>query len=81
MKTASFEELFPQLVERLCVDIRRVYHLDSTDAINTLSHTHFYTCLSNEKSGLWEQNSNTLFDLYQDEIEYGKLVSFTENGV
>ena len=52
MEVSTFTAHFPQIVERLCVDIRRVYHLDSTDALNTLHNTHFYVCLSNEQTGL-----------------------------
>ena len=81
MEVSTFSALFPQIVERLCVDIRHVYHLDSTDALNTLHKTHFYVCLSKEQTGLWKLDSNALFTLYQDEIEYGKLITGTSNGV
>lgn len=77
MDTLSFDELFPLHVESLCTDIRRVYHLDSTDALNTLHKTNFYSCLSSKETGLWKLDSNTLFSLYQDEIEYGRLVSIS----
>ncbi len=79
MEVSTFTAHFPQIVESLCVDIRRVYHLDSTDALHTLQNTQFYSCLSNEQTGLWELDSDTLFVLYQDEIEYGKLISPSKN--
>lgn len=77
MEASTFTAHFPQIVERLCVDIRRVYHLDSTDALNTLHNTHFYVCLSNEQTELWKLDSDTLFAMYQDEIEYGRLISLS----
>lgn len=81
MGSLSFDELFPMHLESLCTDIHRVYHLDSTDALNTLYKTNFYSCLSSQESGLWKLDSNTLFSLYQDEIEYGRLVSISPNGI
>ena len=77
MEISTFTAHFPQIVERLCVDIRRVYHMDSTDALNTLYNTHFYVSLSNEQTGLWKLDSDTLFAMYQDEIEYGRLISLS----
>lgn len=77
MEKSSFTELFPQLVECLCNDICRVYHLSQEEAIKTLLKTHFYSFLSDENSSLWELDPATLFSLYQDEIEYGKLIHFS----
>jgi len=81
METQSFDELFLQHVESLCTDIRRVYHLDRPDAQKALYGTHFYSCLSREETGLWKLESNKLFLLYQDEIEYGKLIPYSQKGV
>ena len=73
MDAHSFNAVFPKLVDQLCIDIRRVYHLDSSDALKRLQNTHFYQCLSQETSDLWKQDSIMLFSIYQDEVEYGKL--------
>ena len=81
MGALSFNEIFPMHIESLCTDIHRVYHLDSTDALNTLYKTNFYSCLSSKETALWKLDSNTLFSLYQDEIEYCKLVSISPNGI
>lgn len=81
MDVISFDELLSLHVENLCTDIRRVYHLNNTDALNTLHKTNFHSCLSNKETGFWKLDSNTLFSLYQDEIEYGKLVSISPNGI
>lgn len=72
MDTHSFTEAFPKQIDDLCLDIRRVYHLSSIDALQQLKSTHFYKYLSQETSGLWKQDSKVLFSIYQDEIEYGK---------
>lgn len=72
MDAHSFNAVFPKLIEQLCIDIRCVYHLDRTNALQRLQNTHFYQCLSQETSGLWKQDSTALFSIYQDEIEYGK---------
>ena len=77
MEAQSFNEVLSQKIDNLCIEIRRVYHLDSTDALQKLQNTHFYKCLNRETSELWKQDANTLFFIYQDEVEYGKLFPFS----
>ena len=74
METSDFELALPKIIERLCEQINQVYHLEQKQALATLAHTHFFRSLSNASTGLWKLDTNKLFLLYQDEIEYGKLV-------
>lgn len=75
MQQETFETTLLQITDQLCTDIDQVYHLGYDGAKTALSHTYFYRCLEDKNTGLWNKDSRTLFLLYQDEIEYGKLVT------
>lgn len=74
METSDFELALPQIIECLCEQINQVYHLEQKQALATLEYTHFFHSLSDARTGLWKLDTNKLFLLYQDEIEYGKPV-------
>ncbi|MGN0406014.1 MAG: hypothetical protein ACI4F1_12370 [Bariatricus sp.] len=63
-----------QILAHLCEDISHVYHLNPKQAKTALMQTHFYKCLTNPASSLWKSDPDHLFLLYQDEVEYGRLL-------
>lgn len=84
LRRCIFEESFPiedkggfqtiflfltaEIVNRIC----RVYHYDSDSAFDKLQETRFYSLLKQEKLKLWQFSAERLFEIYQQEIEYGK---------
>lgn len=71
MDKTDFEKSLDDIIQALAIRINEVYHLDKSNAIRKLRSTSLFFMLENEKTKLWQRDIESLFALYQDEIETG----------
>ena len=71
MDNTDFEKSLDDIIQALAIRINEVYHLDKSNAIRKLRSTSLFFMLENEKTKLWQRDIESLFALYQDEIETG----------
>ncbi len=69
MFTAILPIITAALIDKICA----VYHLDEDSAIEKLYSTEFYQYLEQEETKLWQYSVEKMFDLYQSEVESGRL--------
>ena len=65
--------ILPLIVAAVVDRISAAYRLDKNAAIEKLYSTQLYSHLENEKTKVWYYSADNLFNLYQKEIETGKL--------
>jgi hypothetical protein len=73
MDDRQFSGLLPLMTAALVQRIGAVYHLSEDDAIAHLYDSKLYALLEQEDTKLWHYSVEKLFDLYQSEVEHGKL--------
>lgn len=73
MAENKFTAILPMITAALADKIRTVYHLSEDRAINALYRTELYRYLENEETKVWQYSVEKMFDLYQSEVETGKL--------
>ncbi len=73
MEKEKFVALLSLITTALIEKIIQTYHLSEDDAICNLYRTEFYKYLENEKTKFWHYSIEKMFDIYQTEIETGRL--------
>lgn len=73
MSKDRFAAILPMITAALTDRIQKVYHLTEDMAIDSLYRTEFYKYLENEKTKVWQYSVDKMFDIYQTEIETGKV--------
>jgi len=73
MDTSKFSAILPMITAAVTDKIGKVYHLDENAAIERLYSTKLYEYLEDENTKVWQYSVDKIFDLYQTEIETGKL--------
>lgn len=73
MDANKFTAILPMITAAVTDKIRTVYHLDENTAIEKLYATKLYAYLEDESTKVWQYSVDKIFDLYQMEIETGKL--------
>lgn len=71
MDKTDFEKSLDVIIQALAIRINEVYHLDKSNAIRKLRSTSLFSMIENEETKLWKRDIESLFALYQDEIETG----------
>ena len=71
MDKTDFEKSLDVIIQALAIRINEVYHLDKSNAIRKLRSTSLFSMIENEETKLWQRDIESLFALYQDEIETG----------
>ena len=74
MEQDKFAAILPVVVGGLVNKIIEEMGLSEDEAFNKLYNSELYDALENEKTKVWTYSVSKLFDLYQKEIEAGKLV-------
>ena len=73
MEESKFAAILPVIVGGLVNKIIEETHIDEDEAFNRLYSSELYSALENEKTKVWYYSVPKLFDLYESEIETGKL--------
>lgn len=73
MEKNKLAAILPIITAALCDKICKTYHLSEDIALNKLYRTEFYKYLEQEETKFWQYSVEKLFDLYQQEIENGKI--------
>ena len=73
MEKNKLAAILPIITAALCDKICKTYHLSEDRALNKLYRTEFYKYLEQEETKFWQYSVEKLFDLYQQEIENGKI--------
>lgn len=73
MDEKKFTAMLPMITAALVDKICTVYHLNEDSAIEKLYSTEFYKYLEQEETKLWQYSIEKMFDLYQSEVETGRL--------
>jgi len=71
MDKTDFEKSLDVIIQALAIRINEVYHLDKSNAVRKLRSTSLFSMIENEETKLWQRDIESLFALYQDEIETG----------
>ena len=71
MDKTDFEKSLDNIIQALAIRINEVYHLDKSNAVLKLRSTSLFSMIENEETKLWQRDIESLFALYQDEIETG----------
>lgn len=74
MNNNEFETKLPLIISELIDKICKVYHMSEETAISNLKNTKFYTYLNSPETNALQYDIEKLFDIYQQEIELGKIV-------
>ncbi len=67
--------IISELIDRIC----KVYHMSEETATANLMNTKFYTYLKNPETNALQYDIEKLFDIYQQEIELGKIAFLFAN--
>lgn len=67
-----------EIPDALFENIKRVYHMDDAQAEQSLKRTALYRAI--ETGSFQNAGAEELFGLYQDEVEYGKIVKTGDGG-
>ena len=73
MENDKFAAVLPVIVGGLTNKIFEETHVGEDEAFEILYNSELYAALENEATKIWHYSVHRLFDLYQDEINTGKL--------
>ena len=73
MTEKQFTALLPILTNAVSERICQVYHVTEEEAIYSLYSSQLYALLENEATKVWHYSAEKLFNLYQQEIETGRI--------
>ena len=73
MEKNKFAAILPIVIGGLANKIIEENNLGEDEAFDKLYGSKLYTALENEETKLWTYSVPKLFDLYQNEIDTGKL--------
>ena len=75
----KFETKLSLIITALIDKICKVYHMNEETAAANLMNTKFYTYLKNPETNALQYDIEKLFDIYQQEIELGKIAFLFDN--
>jgi len=73
MEPNKFAALLPVIIGGLTNKIIEETHVSEDEAFDRLYSSELYAALENENTKVWHYSVPKLFDLYQNEINTGKL--------
>ena len=73
MEKSKFAAILPVVIGGLTNKIIEETHVSEDEAFDKLYSSDLYVALENEKTKIWTYSVPKLFDLYQNEINTGKL--------
>jgi len=73
MQDDQFAAILPVLIGGLVNEIITETHIDEDTAFEKLYGSELYAALENEKTKVWTYSVSKLFDLYQEEMNTGKM--------
>jgi hypothetical protein len=69
----KFAAIFPVIIGGLASKIIEETHVSDDEAFENLYNSELYAALEDEKTKVWTYSVFKLFDIYQNEVNTGKL--------
>ena len=74
MERDKFAAVLPIIIGGLANKIIDEMHVSEEEALDRLYNSELYTSLENEETKVWTYSVPKLFELYENELNTGKLV-------